>query len=230
MSIRRPRMLTSPPPGNYAHREIMLRTISISWKSDPMPILRLSFCLLLLTGFSRYSLAQIAEDESPSGPIQFGMVEVKDGDFTVTEFVPKTETVANQYFVPDEAISFFTTTGKRVTDIEAVRNMLLKGSRPAAIKHDPSPIGQIDQKDVKPNLIVVQIDCQCMDVSRYLQRGQNLYYRDKEYAKAIAEFELATKVSPQYSESWRLQADALATCPVETIRDEKPLLRPRKRA
>jgi len=65
---------------------------------------------------------------------------------------------ANRYAVPDKAISFSTSTGKPVSDINVVRRMLQTKARPAAIKFDSSPIGAYYQKVIDPNLVIVQID------------------------------------------------------------------------
>lgn len=73
---------------------------------------------------------------------------------------------ANRYAVPDKAISFSTTMGKPVSDINVVRRMLQTKARPAAIKFDSSPIGAYYQKVIDPNLVIVQIDPSKMPLKR----------------------------------------------------------------
>ncbi|MCM2372110.1 YbhB/YbcL family Raf kinase inhibitor-like protein [Aporhodopirellula aestuarii] len=66
--------------------------------------------------------------------------------------------VPNPYSVPEEAISFSTVAGQRITDIANVRKLLQAESRPAVIKWDTSPLDDFYAKFLSPKLMIVHID------------------------------------------------------------------------
>ena len=123
----------------------------------------------------------------------------------------------NSYAVPDEAISFSTVLGKPVNDLEGVRKMLQKESRPAVIKMDPRPIEAFYEAVLNSKLVVVNVNPNG-DTDAFINRGHELF-NQKEYAKALAEFDWACRISPLSPQPWNNKAWRLATWPDKTIRD-----------